>query len=110
MADPSELVGVGAGGAGIGALLMGLLKFSGSRNIAALDKTLAELTAAVVDLRKEVQHLREAHVALAKDIGALQKDNELLRARLDGLAKHWAEKFEDHRRIVDERLNGRRRR
>lgn len=104
MSDPMDLIGVGLGGTGVGALVVGALKFLGSRQVSQLDETLKSLTSAVRDLNAEVRELREAHVAMSKDIGALQKDNELIRQRIDGLAKYWGEKFEDHRKAVDERL------
>jgi hypothetical protein len=104
MSDPLELAGVGLGGATVGGLLIGLVKALGSRNISALDKTLSELATAVTDLRKEVQTLREAHVALAKDIGALQEGFRLLQQRVDGQGTFWREQFEEHRKAVHDRM------
>jgi uncharacterized protein YoxC len=104
VADPLELAGASIGGITVGGLLVGLVKAMGSRNISALDKTLADLAAAVTGLAKEVQAMREAHIALAKDVGAVQKDMELLRQRVDGLAEHWREQFEEHRRLVHDRM------
>lgn len=106
MADPNDLVGVGLAGMGAGGLVVGLLKFLGSRQVVQLDETLKSLTSAVRDLNQEVRELREAHVAMAKDIGALQRDLDLIRQRIDGLAKYWGEKFEDHRKHTVELLVG----
>jgi septal ring factor EnvC (AmiA/AmiB activator) len=104
MSDPTDLVLVGGGGLTVGGLIVGLLKWLGSRNISALDKTLSELASAVTELRKEVRELREANIAQAKDIGSLQKDNELLRERLDGLAGHWRQQFDEYRKLVHDRM------
>lgn len=104
MSDPTELAGVGVGGLTVGGLLVGLLRGLSARQVSQLDDTLKSLTAAVRDLNTEVRELREAHVAMAKDIGSLQRDNELIRQRIDGLAKHWSEKFEDHRKHTVELL------
>jgi hypothetical protein len=97
MSDPTDLVLVGGGGLTVGGLIVGLLKWLGSRNISALDKTLSELASAVTELR-------EANIAQAKDIGSLQKDNELLRERLDGLAGHWRQQFDEYRKLVHDRM------
>lgn len=86
MSDPTELAGVGVGGATAGGLLIWLLKASGSRNIGALDDTLKTLRSAVDSLSKEVRDLRETNIGLAKDIGALKErdthqEREMVRLR-----------------------------
>lgn len=105
MTDPTDIAIGAAGGGGLGAFVVLLLKWSGSRNIASLDKTLSDLHQAVAALSKDIQSLREAHIGLAKDLGAVTKDQELLRDRIDGLARHWNERFDEYRKLVHERLN-----
>jgi hypothetical protein len=104
MSDPNDLIIVGTGGLTVGGIVVGALKWLGSRNISALDKTLSELAHAVSDLRKEVSDLRMVNVAQAKDIGSLQKDMELLRQRVDGVAEHWRTQFEEVRKNVHDRM------
>lgn len=105
MTDPTDIAIGAVGGGGLGAVVVGLLKWFGSRNIASLDATLSDLRLAVSALSKDIQSLREAHIGLAKDLGAVTKDQELLRERIDGLAKHWNERFDEYRKLVHDRLN-----
>lgn len=102
MSDPTDIAPVIGASAGGGALvtgvLMGLLKWSGSRNINQLDHTLQALNASVAELTKQVQNLREANIGLAKDLGALQESQKNLQHRVDGQAQHWREEFEKLRR------------
>ena len=104
MADPTDLVIVGTGGLTVGGLTVGLLKWLGSRNISTLDTTLSNLASAVAGLSKEVQALREANVGIVKDIGALQEGFRLLQQRVDGQAQFWREQFEEHRKLVHDRM------
>lgn len=94
MSDPADLIPVAGAGAGVGALIVSLLKWSGSRNINQLDHTLQTLAASVADLSKQVQGLREANISLAKDLGALQESQRMLQQRVDGQAQHWRQEFE----------------
>lgn len=88
MSDVNELAGIGGAGVGVGALVMGLLKFSGSRNIASLDDTLKSLRASVDVLGKDVRDLREANIGLAKDIGSLMRRVEEQDREILALRKH----------------------
>ena len=105
MSEPGELAAYLGGGTVVGGLLMGLLKWSGSRNIGHLDGTINALGEAVKALSKEIQALREANVGLAKDVGALQSANTSLKERIDGQAEHWRKQFEEYRPLVHERLD-----
>lgn len=105
MSEPGELAAYLGGGTVVGGLLMGLLKWSGSRNISHLDGTITALGEAVKALSKEIQALREANVGLAKDVGALQSANTSLKERIDGQAEHWRKQFEEYRMLVHERLD-----
>lgn len=73
MSDPLDMLLGGGAGAGLGGLVVGLLKLSGSRNIATLDDTLKSLKASTDALAKDVRDLREANIGLAKDIGSLNR-------------------------------------
>lgn len=97
VSDINELAGVGLGSAGVSALVVGLLKWSGSRNINTLDDTLKSLNASVATLSKDVRDLREANIGLAKDIGSLmrrvdEQDKEIgtLRRHMHKLGNHLA--------------------
>ncbi len=103
-AEVVDLVAPLIGGGGIGALVVGLLKWSGGRNIEALDKTIQGLGEAVAALTLEVQKLREAHIGLAKDVGALQEGQRGITSRVDGQAEYWRKQFEEHRQLVHDRM------
>lgn len=99
--DPVDLVlPVG----GIGGAIYAALKFSGGRNITALDSTLKSLSEQIAKLTDEVQKLREAHIGLAKDVGALQEGQRSLAGRIDGQGAFWHKQFEEFRAAVNERL------
>lgn len=104
MSDPTDFVlpVVGAGGAG--ALIMKLLTWSGNRNISSLDTTIKSLTETIAKLAEEVQKLREAHIGLAKDVGALQEGQRRITERIDGQAAFYHKQFEEHRAMVHERM------
>ncbi len=101
MSDPTDLVLPVLGGGGVGALVVGLLKWSGSRNIEALDGTIKKLGDTISDLTAEVQKLREAHIGLAKDVGALQEGMRGINERIQGQAKFWHEQFDEHREGIE---------
>lgn len=102
MSDPADLVGVGVGGASLGALGLGLLKFLGSRQVSQLDETLKMLHGAVRDLDLQVRDLREQLVGFAKDVGALQEGQKALGARIDGQATHYRERFDRLQEQINE--------
>jgi len=93
MADPTDLVLVGGGGATLGGIIVAAVRWLGGRSMAALDETLKSLRTAVEELHKEVRHLRETDIAQAKDIGALQQEMKGLKERVDGMGTHWREEF-----------------
>ncbi len=112
----TTVVGIGGGLLGSGGIIFSLLKWSASRNIDALDKSIAtfghamnesvkELGASISKLTEEVQKLREAHIGLAKDVGALQEGYRSMSARIDGQGSFYHKQFEEHRALVHERLN-----
>lgn len=111
MVDPIDtLIGAGAG-AGLGSLVMSLLKGSAARNISTLDKTLehleksikdqaAEMRQLIGELTHEMRQLRDTDIGQAKDIGALQKGLTDLEKRVDGQGAHYREQLEEHRRLI----------
>lgn len=105
MSDPAEIAGYLGGGTVVGGVIMGLLKWSGSRNISHLDTTIKALSDAVAALSKEIQSLREANVGLAKDVGALQAANNHLNQRIEGQAEYWRRTFEEYRQAVHDRMD-----
>lgn len=96
-----------AGGGALGALVVALLKWSGSRNINSLDSTIKMLGETISKLTEELQKLREAHIGLAKDVGALQEANRSLAARIDGQGSFWHKTFEDFRQTIEEKTSRR---
>ena len=94
MTDPTDMMLMGGGGAGIGALLVGLVKGLGARNLSSLDETLKSLRGAVEELHKEVRHLRETDLAQGIHIGALQQEVKGLKERVDGQGEYWHKQFE----------------
>ena len=102
MSDPVDLIGPVVGGMGTGGLMVGLLKFFGSRQVSQLDDTIKTLTGAVRDLNTEVRQLREAHVGMSKDIGALQEAMKNTAARIDGQAGAYRERFDSLQQQINE--------
>lgn len=94
------VLGVG----GIGAVVLALLKWSGSRNINSLDLTIKSLSDTIAKLTEEVQKLRESHIGLAKDVGALQEGQRSLAGRIDGQGAFWHKQFEEYRGSINDRL------
>lgn len=90
-------MGIGGGLLGGGGVIFSLLKWSGSRNIDALDGTIKALGETIGKLTDELQKLREAHIGLAKDVGALQEGQRALTARIDGQGTFWHQQFEEVR-------------
>lgn len=111
MIDPSDVV-LNLSAGGLGALLMKLFGASAARNVKALDTTIEHLDKSITDtsekltktiehLSVEVQKLREAHIGLAKDVGALQQGHKDLEQRIAGQAEFYRKLIEDHRAAVD---------
>ncbi len=98
--DLSDVAGPALGGATIAGVIIGFLKWSLQRNINALDS----LGVTISKLTEEVQKLREAHIGLAKDVGALQEGQRGLAGRIDGQGAFWHKQFEEFRAAVNERL------
>ncbi len=78
------------GGVSVGAMIYSFVKWSGSRNITTLDNNIKELTTSTRDLSESVQRLREADIAIAKDVGALQSLCESLKERIEGQSAYQA--------------------
>lgn len=104
MVDPTDALVGAAATAGVGSLIMNVLRGSAARNLNALDDTLKALKTSVDELAHDIRALRETDIAQAKDIGALQKGLQDLEKRVDGQSGHYREQLEEHRRLIFERL------
>lgn len=118
MTDGELLAAIGSsvlGGGGLGAIVMKLLGASAARNVHHLDESIEGLTKAIDELRRgfasaleslrqEIARLRETDIAQAKDIGALQQAYANLEKRIDGQGTYYREQFEEHRRLVHDRM------
>lgn len=102
--DPTDMVLVGGGGATVGGIIVGLVRLLGARSINALDKTLERLAATIEELGRDIRVLRETDIAQAKDIGSLQQAFQGLEKRVDGQGAYYREQFEEHRRLVHDRM------
>lgn len=87
--------------------MFGLLKTLSTRQVTQLDTTIKSLTDAVRDLYKEIHELRMAHVAMSKDIGALQEGQKSIKDRIDGQANAYRERFDALQMQINELSRGR---
>ncbi len=104
MSDPVEMAVAGGSGIGLGAIIVGLLKWSGSRNITTLDSTIQSLNTSVIGLSKDIQSMREKNIGQEKDVAQLSEKLGNFDQRLEGLAKYWREQFEIARMQTHQRL------
>lgn len=99
-----DLLAYSIGGAGVGGLLISLVKSLGARQITTLDKTISELGESIKGLAHDIRNLRETDIAQAKDIGALQQSVKDLTTRVDGQGTYYRRELDDHRKVVHDRM------
>lgn len=108
MADPGDIL-MGAGT--VGAVAFALLKWSGSRNVSALDATLIRFEASQTQANKKLEEIVEElkdqgtrSTRLEKDVDQLKKDHEATGRNIEDLTKTFRGQIESIRVINHDRL------
>ncbi len=107
--DFTSLLAIGGGGMGVGGLLIGLLKWSTTRNLQAIDDRFVGLAKSMDTIGSEMKNLiGEVHryntqlAVLAKDVGYLTAEKDKLIGKIEGLQSFWVARFEKHIQQVHE--------
>ena len=105
--DLVTLVGSGLGGAGVGGIIISLLKSSAARNIQAIDdrfkdlaQSLERLAGKVENLIDEVHRYNTQLTALTKDVGYLMSERDKLSGKIEGLQDYWRRSFAEHAKQI----------